>query len=53
MDVHAAKGRHIQNVLGQDAAVGHHHDQLRMQLLHDLQGRSVPHFHRLVHSQAL
>ena len=53
MDIHAAKGRHVQNVLGQDAAIGHHHDQLRGQRLYQLQGRAVPQFGRLIHSQAL
>ena len=53
MDVHAAKGRHVQNVLGQDAAIGHHHDQLRGQRLYQLQGRTVPQLGRLIHSQAL
>ena len=53
MDIHAAKGRHIQNVLGQNTAVGHHHDQLRGQRLYQLQGRAVPQLSRLIHSQAL
>ena len=53
MDIHAAKGRHVQNVLGQDAAIGHHHDQLRGQRSHQFQGRAVPQLGRLVHSQAL
>ena len=53
MDIHAAKGRHVQNVLGQDAAIGHHHDQLRGQRSHQLQSRTVPQLSRLIYSQAL
>ena len=53
MDIHAAKGRCVQNVLGQDAAIGHHHDQLRGQRLYQLQSRAVPQFGWLIHSQAM
>ena len=53
MDIHAAKGRCVQNVLGQDAAIGHHHDQLRGQRSHQLQSRAVPQFGWLIHSQAM
>ena len=53
MNVDGAIGRGVQNVLRQDAAIGRHHDQLRMQLPHQGQGRAVPHFRGLIHGQPL
>ena len=53
MDVDGAVGRRVQDILRQDAAIGGHHDQLRMQLLHQRQRRAVPQLQGLIYRQIL
>ena len=53
MDVDAAFFRRRQDLVGQDAAVGRHHDQLRGQFMNERQGRAVPQLYRLVDRDAL
>ena len=53
MDIDGAVGRRIQNVLRQDAAISGHHDQLRMELLHQRQGCAVPQLQWLIDRQIL
>ena len=53
VDVDGAIGRGIQNILRQDAAIGRHHDQLRVQLPHQGQSRAIPHFRGLIHGEPL
>ena len=53
MHIDRAVGRRVQNILRQNAAIGSHHDQLRVQLLHQCQRRAVPQLQRLIDRQIL
>ena len=53
MHIDRAVGRRVQNILRQNAAIGSHHDQLRVQLLHQCQRRAVPQLQRLIHRQIM
>ena len=53
MDVDAPHGGQVQDVVGQDAAVGGHHDELRVQLLQLGQGGPVPELGGLEHGNAV
>ena len=49
MDVDAPQPGIVQNFLGQDPAIGRHHDEVRLQLADGLQGGAVPQFGGLEH----
>ena len=53
MDIYGTVFRQSQNVIGQDAAVGHHHQDIRGQGLDLRIGGAVPHFLRLADRQAV
>ena len=48
MDVNAPLGGQGQDVIGEDTAVGRHHDKLRVQLSEGGQGGPVPQLLRLI-----
>ena len=53
MDVDRAQARGLQNILGQDAAIGSHHRQIGVQLTNQGQSLAVTEFGGLVDRQIL